>query len=77
MEPKPKATQVVCEACGLDWAKHEALMKTSKEKPTLETCVQLLKAELASRPKQPMVWSGSSWSAPNAYSPTQTNWRLI
>lgn len=53
MQPKPKNVKVVCEACGLDWAKHG-------EKPTLATCVDLLKAELASRPKQNSVWFGSS-----------------
>lgn len=38
--PKPKTLKVVCDVCGLDWAAHG-------EKPTLEKCVELLRAELA------------------------------
>jgi hypothetical protein len=42
MKPEPKVTKRVCTLCGLDWGLHGA-------KPTVETCVELLKAELAKR----------------------------
>jgi hypothetical protein len=40
-KPEPKSVSIVCTVCGLDWRQHG-------EKPTLEKCVELLKAELAS-----------------------------
>lgn len=48
-QPAPKPTKVVCDVCGLDWAKHEAAMKTKTQKPNLETCVELLKTALAAK----------------------------
>jgi hypothetical protein len=43
-KPEPRPLKVVCSSCGLDWEEHG-------EKPTLETCVELLKAEVAKRPR--------------------------
>lgn len=39
MKPAPKVEKEVCTVCGLDWKRH------GKE-PTLEMCVELLKADL-------------------------------
>lgn len=48
--PKPVPASTICSECGLPWQGH-------KDKPTLETCVRLLKAELARRPKtSTVVW---------------------
>lgn len=44
-KPAPKATHVVCELCGLDWDMHG-------DDPTALTCIDLLKQELKSRPRQ-------------------------
>jgi hypothetical protein len=52
-KPSPKPTRVVCEVCGLSWEAHGA-------KPTLETCIGLLRAELAKRPKPQIAFTGSS-----------------
>lgn len=46
VKPKPKATAVVCSVCGLPWGGHGS-------EPTLLTCVELLRAELAKRPTHP------------------------
>lgn len=58
MKPEPKATHVVCTACGLNWDKH--LAGPRKKNPTLEDCVRVLKAELGARPR---MLSNSSSSA--------------
>jgi hypothetical protein len=42
-KPEPINKHIVCSLCGLDWEKHG-------EKPVIEKCVELLKAELAKRP---------------------------
>lgn len=39
-KPEPVAKQVVCSQCGLDWDKHG-------DNPTIEKCVEMLKAEVA------------------------------
>lgn len=63
-KPEPKATNVVCTECGLDWEKH--LKGPRKKNPTLEDCVRVLKAELAARPKlHPFQFPQSG------YNPTQ------
>lgn len=53
MKPEPKATEVVCTCCGLDWEKHRQgrPSKNSKAAVTNADCVRLLKAELAARPR--------------------------
>lgn len=43
-KPVPVHTQTVCSVCGLDWDRHG-------DKPTAETCIELLKQDLA-REKQ-------------------------
>jgi hypothetical protein len=60
MKPEPKATNVVCTECGLDWAKH--LAGPRKKTPTHEDCVRVLKAELATRPKHYQQFSFPSQS---------------
>jgi hypothetical protein len=74
LTPEPQPTNVVCSACGLPWAKH--LTGPRKQKPTLEDCVRVLKAELASRPsRMPYVqWSGAGNALPaNAAIPLHGN----
>jgi hypothetical protein len=58
-KPSPKPTRIVCGVCGLSWEAHG-------EKPTLVTCIDLLRAELAKRPKPsfPMSTSGSGYTIP-------------
>jgi hypothetical protein len=41
-KPEPISKHIVCSTCGLSWEAH------GKE-PTLETCVELLKAEVVKR----------------------------
>lgn len=41
--PTPKHVETICSVCGLDWKRHG-------KAPTLETCVELLKKELAAKP---------------------------
>jgi hypothetical protein len=55
-KPEPINKHIVCSLCGLDWEKHGA-------NPTIEKCVGLLKAELASRPlfRSNIIGSGSNW----------------
>lgn len=43
-KPTPVHTNTICSVCGLDWDRHG-------EKPTPETCIELLQADLA-REKQ-------------------------
>lgn len=50
-KPEPVHKGATCSVCGLDWDRHV-------QPPTIETCVELLKAELASRPLR-------LWSYPN------------
>lgn len=63
--PKPKATRIVCDTCGLDWSLHK---KSKTDSAPLSECVRLLKAELA-KPKQlPFIIGGSgsgigNWSS--------------
>ena len=54
-KPEPINKHIVCSACGLEWEKHG-------EKPTLEKCVELLKAELATR-STAAQWQGRVWSS--------------
>jgi len=49
--PEPKPTAIVCSVCGLEWKRHG---KT----PTLEKCIELLKAEVARKPI--VTWAGTS-----------------
>jgi hypothetical protein len=52
-KPQPKSVNIVCSVCGLAWDRH----KSEKDKePTLESCVALLKEELAKRPL-PQIWN--------------------
>lgn len=55
MKPEPINKHIVCSMCGLDWEQHGA-------KPTLEKCVELLKAEVkrlsAHPPQQFLATSG-------------------
>ena len=44
MKPEPISKHVVCSCCGLNWEAHGP-------KPTMEKCVELLKAEVAKRPR--------------------------
>lgn len=61
MKPEPKPLKIVCSNCGMDWEAHGP-------KPTVDKCVELLKAELARRPK----WSlaAASSGVPMFYSKT-------
>lgn len=54
--PKPKATRIVCDTCGLDWDKHK---RSKTDTAPLSECVRLLKAEL-SKPKTYSQISGAS-----------------
>lgn len=58
-EPKPKATNVVCDVCGLDWAKHKP---AARGKVTVDECVRLLKEEAARAASYP--WQGNYVSRP-------------
>lgn len=60
-KPEPIHKHIVCSACGMNWEAHG-------EKPTLEKCVELLKAELVKRPRLGQ-FSGTGVT----YSPTVTN----
>ena len=51
MTPQPKTIKVVCSECGLDWEAHGP-------NPSLEKCVELLKAELAHRPTPSRPYQG-------------------
>lgn len=42
--PRPKATVIVCDTCGLDWKRHKA---NKRGTVTTAECVRLLKADLA------------------------------
>ena len=55
MKPEPVPKLVVCSVCGLDWTKHP-------EKPLLDDCIALLKAELAAARRPTYLSSG-----PNTY----------
>jgi hypothetical protein len=66
-KPEPKPTAIVCTLCGLGWDRHEKLMKTKTEKPTAETCVELLKADLAARPRYAPAFSGTGITWPANY----------
>jgi hypothetical protein len=75
--PKPVPVSQVCSECGLDWGLHG-------EKPTLDDCVRLLRAELATRPlwnnwppyyvPYPQPYPQVPWTVPYpiTYSPTTT-----
>jgi hypothetical protein len=70
MKPKPVSKHVVCSVCGLDWDRHP---KKKDKEPTLEACVELLKAELASRPRLQQwvshpTYSGTANAAITSYS---------
>jgi hypothetical protein len=41
LKPEPVPKSIVCSLCGLDWKRHDA-------KQTVEKCIELLKADLAS-----------------------------
>lgn len=53
MKPEPKPLNIVCSNCGMKWDAHG-------EKPTVDKCVELLKAELARRP----MWQANMSSTP-------------
>lgn len=44
-KPTPVPVSTVCSVCGLDWERHGA-------EPSIETCVRLLREELATRPSR-------------------------
>ena len=52
-KPEPVVTSQACSLCGLDWNRHG-------DKPTAETCITLLRADLAARPIAP-YWLPSTW----------------
>lgn len=56
-KPEPISKHVVCSECGQPWDKHG-------DKPTLETCVKLLKAELAKPRPYAMQIAGSMAQPP-------------
>lgn len=65
-KPKPVPVSLVCSLCGQDWGKHG-------DDPTPETCIGVLKAELARRPN--MTWTSgyaSSGNLPTASVTTAT-----
>jgi hypothetical protein len=43
--PKPRHVQTVCDICGLDWKRHGRA-------PTVEKCIELLKADLAAEQRR-------------------------
>lgn len=47
-KPEAVSVETICSVCGLDWDLHG-------ENPTTEDCVELLKAELASRPTTTVI----------------------
>lgn len=55
--PKPKATRIVCDTCGLNWEKHK---KSKPDTAPLSECVRLLKAELAKPKPYPMYGYGAT-----------------
>lgn len=58
MKPEPVNKHVICSACGLDWNRHGA-------KPTLATCVKLLKDDLAlANARQPVVYPYIPYTPP-------------
>lgn len=60
-KPEPISNHIVCSVCGMNWEKHGP-------EPTLERCVELLKAELKTRPKwQPTVIGTSIGSSFTGY----------
>lgn len=57
IKPEPISKHSVCSACDQPWDAHG-------DEPTLETCVKLLKAELAKPRPYPMTLSGSASGFP-------------
>ena len=49
MKPEPISKYIVCSLCGMNWDEHG-------EKPTAEKCVELLKAEMAKRPRYQQIY---------------------
>lgn len=49
--PSPVPKQMVCSVCGLGWERHK------RRNHTMAECVELLKAELASRPVYNFGWN--------------------
>lgn len=52
-KPEPVVVSEVCSLCGLAWGRHG-------DKPTAEKCIELLKADLATRPYVPTI----TWKEP-------------
>lgn len=66
--PKPKATNIVCDTCGLPWSSHKG---TGESRP-LKECVRLLKLEceslnrrLTAKPALPLTGGFRPLSFPN------------
>ena len=59
-KPEPVVTEQVCSLCGLDWALH-----SQKKAPSPIECIDLLRAELATRPRH-LPLNGQIWSVPPA-----------
>jgi hypothetical protein len=59
--PKPVVTAQVCSLCGLPWDGHG-------EQPTIEKCVELLRAALddALQLRELVVSAGSYWPSPGS-----------
>lgn len=55
-KPEPVNKHIVCSVCGLEWEKHGSA-------PTVEKCVELLKAELVAARRHP-YWQQTSSAAP-------------
>lgn len=60
--PKPKATKIVCDTCGLDWSLHK---KSNTDSAPLSECVRLLKAELAKPRTQPYIYAQTTAGWPS------------
>ena len=63
IKPEPVPTKIVCSVCGLDWGDHG-------EKPTLATCIELLKDELR-RPRYIGTPSSTMTVSPEWFGPAQ------
>lgn len=55
--PKPVITARTCSVCGLPWDDHG-------KRPTINKCVELLKAALAAERTKPFYWGSGTTVAP-------------
>lgn len=54
LKPEPVPVETVCSVCKLDWDRHG-------DNPTLEICIELLKADLAVKPPKQYVYPERWW----------------